>query len=184
VSSPAPRRQIASIRQKTKTEEGTAVGNILISMALASWARVYDDAKLTQIVAPVARPLVNRIAENCILNPAQILASVPAATALNVTFLSEPPWDTEPWTRILAENTPGGVATGAPILITQGEADPIVSPTVQQQFVNKLCDTANTVEYRTYPGIGHVTIAHDTAPEVVQWIADRFADEPATTTCD
>ncbi|MGH6928331.1 MAG: lipase family protein, partial [Dongiaceae bacterium] len=93
------------------------------------------------------------------------------------------PWDTEPWTRILAENTPGGVGTGAPILITQGEDDPIVSPTVQQQFVNKLCDSGNTVDYRTYPGIGHVTIAHDTAPDVVPWISDRFAGEPAPNTC-
>ena len=152
-------------------------------MALASWARVYDDAELDLILTPVARPLVNRIAENCIHNPAQILASVPAATALNVTFLSEPPWDTEPWTRILAENTPGGACTGAPILITQGEADPIVSPSVQQQFVNRLCDVGNTVDYRTYRGVGHVTIAHDTAPDVLQWIADRFAGNPAPNTC-
>ena len=169
---------------KTKTSEGTAVGNILVSMALASWARVYDDADLDQIVTPVARPLVNRIAKNCILSPAQILASVPAATALNVTFLSEPPWDTEPWTTIAAENTPGSVGTEAPILITQGEADPIVSPSVQQQFVDKLCDSGNTVDYRTYPRIGHVTIAHDTAPDVVQWISDRFAERPAANTCD
>ena len=168
---------------KAKSGDGTAVGKILVSMAISSWARVYDDAELNQILTPAARPLVNRIAENCILNPAQILASVPAATALNVTFLSEPPWDTEPWTRIVAENTPGGTTTGAPILITQGEADPIISPNIQQQFVNKLCDSGNTVDYRTYPGIGHVTAAHDTAPDVVQWISDRFAGKPAPNTC-
>jgi alpha-beta hydrolase superfamily lysophospholipase len=88
---------------KTKTSEGTAVGNIFSSMALSSWARVYGQADLDQIVTPAARPLVNRIAENCIQNPAQILASAPAATALNVTSLSNPPWKTEPWKTILAE---------------------------------------------------------------------------------
>ncbi len=168
---------------KTKTSEGTAVGNILISMALSSWARVYDQADLDQIVTPAARPVVNRIAENCIQNPAQILASVPAASALNVTFLSNPPWDTEPWRAILADNTPGDARTDTPILITQGEADPVVSPAVQQQFVDRLCQTGATVDYRTYPGVGHVTVAHDTAPDVTQWIADRFAGMPAPSSC-
>ena len=108
---------------------------------------------------------------------------MPAATALNVTFLSNPPWETEPWTAILAANTPGGVPTSAPILITQGESDPIVSPAVQGQFVNKIFQTGNTVDFRTYPGIGHVSVAHDTTPDVAQWVADRFAGKPALNTC-
>ena len=35
---------------KAKSGDGTAVGKILVSMALASWARVYDDAELNQIL--------------------------------------------------------------------------------------------------------------------------------------
>jgi Secretory lipase len=149
---------------KTKTSEGTAVGNILISMALSSWARVYDQADLNQIVTPAARPAVDRIAENCIQNPAQILASVPAASALNVTFLSNPPWDTEPWRAILATTHRATHLPTFRFSITQGEADPVVSPAVQQQFVDRLCQTGATVDYRTYPGVEHV--AHDTAPDV------------------
>jgi predicted esterase len=80
-------------------------------------------------------------------------------------------------------NTPGSVPIDAPILITQGEADPIVSPTVQRQFADRLCQTANIVDYRTYPGVGHITIAHETVPAVGQWIADRFAGRPAPSTC-
>jgi predicted esterase len=80
-------------------------------------------------------------------------------------------------------NTPGDAPTDAPILITQGEADPVVSPAVQQQLVDRLCQTGATVDCRTYPGVGHVTIAHDTAPDVTQWIADRFAGTPAPSNC-
>jgi predicted esterase len=100
-----------------------------------------------------------------------------------VTFLRNPPWDTEPWRAILAENTPGDAPTDAPILITQGEADPVVSPAVQQQFVDRLCQTGATVDYRTYPGVGHVTVAHDTTPDVTLWIADRFAGTPSLSNC-
>ncbi len=47
----------------------TTVGRILIAMAMQSWASVYDDASLDQIVTPVARPLVGRIAEQLPLQP-------------------------------------------------------------------------------------------------------------------
>ena len=168
---------------KTKTENPDAVGNLLISMAITSYAAVYDDARLDQIVLPAARPLVRSIAENCIQNPEQIQASLPAALLLNMAFFSAPPLEIEPWKSLLDENTPGGQRTSAPILIAQGANDPIVSPAVQAQFVKKLCATGDTVEYRLYPGIGHLTIARDTWPEVVQWIADRFANRPTSATC-
>jgi hypothetical protein len=54
---------------------------------------------------------------------------------------------------------------------------------VQQQFVVRLCQTGATVDYRTYPGVGHVTVAHDTTPDVTLWIADRFAGTPSLSNC-
>jgi uncharacterized membrane protein HdeD (DUF308 family)/alpha-beta hydrolase superfamily lysophospholipase len=168
---------------KTKMEAPNPVGNLLISMAIASWARVHEDASLDQIVFPAAQSLVTAIADNCIQNPEQIQASIPAAMLLNMVFISNPPWETEPWKALLAENTPGNVRTSAPILIQQGTSDQVISPVVQEQFAAKLCAAGDNVEYRTYPGIGHLTIAHDTKEEVVAWIADRFGGNPATTTC-
>ena len=79
---PAP-----NLKDLFATNIETTVGRILIAMALHSWAGVYDDASLDQIVTPVARPLVGRIARNCLYNQKQILASVPAALALDLTFL-------------------------------------------------------------------------------------------------
>lgn len=125
------------------------------------------------------QPLARSLAENCIQNPEHIQASLPAALLLNLRFFSTPPVEAEPWKTILAENIPGGLRTNAPILIAQGANDPIVSPAVQAEFVAKLCAAGDAVEYRLYPGIGHLTIAHDTWPAMVQWIADR----PASTTC-
>ena len=147
----------------------TTVGKILIAMALQSWARVYDDANLDQIVTPVARPIVAKIARNCLYNPKQILASAPGSLALGLTFLSNPPWEVEPWKTIAAKNNPGGAPTQAPILITQGDADPIVAPGVTKQFVNKLCKNGETVELRLYPGVQHLDAGHVAAPDVAKW---------------
>ncbi len=161
----------------------TTVGKILISMALQSWARVYDDAGLDQIVAPVARPLVGRIAKNCLYTRQQILASVPASLALNLRFLHTPPWKTEPWATILEQNNPGNAPTGAPLLIIQGDADPIVAPAVTARLVEKLCARGETVEFRMLAGTAHLDAGHVAVPDVVEWIADRFAGKPAPTTC-
>lgn len=48
-----------------------------MAMALRSWSQVYDDATLDRIVTPGARPAVAKIAQRCLYDPNQILASVP-----------------------------------------------------------------------------------------------------------
>ena len=161
----------------------TTVGRILIAMAIHSWARVYDDASLDQIVRPLARPLVGRIAQNCLYNPKQILASVPAALALDLTFLKAPPWETEPWNTILETNTPGAAPTGAPILVTQGDEDPIMPPETTAAFVDKLCAQGETVDLRVLAGTGHLVAGQVAVPQVVEWLADRFAGDPPSASC-
>ena len=161
----------------------TTVGRVLIAMALSSWARVYDDASLDEIVTPLARPLVRRIARNCLYGSNQILASVPAALVLDLTFLRKPPWGVEPWETIIETNTPGGARTNVPILLVQGDADPIVAPDVTQRLADRLCAAGETVDVRLLSGVGHLQTGHVAAPDVIEWIADRFAGEPAATTC-
>ena len=161
----------------------TTVGKILISMALRSWARVYDDASLDQIVSRGARPLVGRIARNCLYTRRQIVSSVPGSLALSLRFLHTPPWKTEPWATIVEENNPGQAPTDAPLLIVQGDADPIVAPEVTARLVDTLCAAGETVALRMLDGTAHLDAGHVAVPDVVGWIADRFAGKPPPTTC-
>ena len=159
------------------------VGKVLIAMALQSWARVYHDAMLDQIATRAARPTIAKIAGHCLYNQKQVLASVPGALLLGLTFLHTPPWEAEPWKTIAERNTPGNAHTGAPILIVQGTADTIVAPEVTERLLHKLCAKGETVELRLYPGVGHLATGHEAAPAVLQWINDRFAGEPPPTSC-
>jgi uncharacterized membrane protein HdeD (DUF308 family)/fermentation-respiration switch protein FrsA (DUF1100 family) len=161
----------------------TTIGKVLISMALRSWEQVYDDAHLDQIVTPVARPIVARLARNCLYSKNQILGSIPGSLALGVTFLHRPAWETEPWKTIALKNTPGGEPTKAPILIVQGGADTIVPPGVTERLVHELCQQGETVKLRLAPDVGHLETGHEAAPAVLKWINDRFAGKPAPTSC-
>jgi uncharacterized membrane protein HdeD (DUF308 family)/pimeloyl-ACP methyl ester carboxylesterase len=160
----------------------TTVGKVLIAMALKSWSGVYHDAELAQIVTPAARPSIDKIAGFCLFKQ-QILATVPSALLLGLTFITNPPWTTEPWKTIAETNTPGGARTGVPILITQGEADPIVAPAATAKLASKLCAGGEQVHLRTYPGVAHLDAGFHAAPDIATWIADRFAGTPASTTC-
>jgi hypothetical protein len=140
-------------------------------------------AQSGQIVTPAARPVVNRIVQNCIQNPAQILASVPAASPLNVTFLRNPPWDTEPWRAILAETHQ---ATHPPTLrFSSPRARPIRScrlPCSSSSSTGCVRQAPRSTTAHT-PAWG-TSRSHTTPPpDVTQRIADRFAGTPAPSNC-
>ena len=142
----------------------TTAGKVLISMALDMWSKVYD-ANLRTILTTGARPLVTEIARNCLYGPEQLLASVRAALALNLSFLSAPPWEVEPWKTIATENTPSSAALPVPLFIAQGTADEIVAPSITEAYVQKLCDAGQTVDLRLYDGVSHIDTGPDAAPD-------------------
>jgi uncharacterized membrane protein HdeD (DUF308 family) len=166
-----------------KVNAETQVGKILVSMAINSWAEVYDDASLDQLVEPSARPIVARIAENCLYNQAQILASVPAVLALELSFLSQPVWEVEPWRTIADGNQLPRNEIGAPILLVQSEADAIITPDVTAAYRDRLCGLGETVEHHGLAGITHLEVGHKAAPYVFDWVEARFDGAEPTNTC-
>jgi len=162
---------------------GTDFGNLLAAFALDSWAQVYPNLKLDQIVTAAARPIVRNTAMYCIHNMTQALPAVLHAKVLKITFLSKKPWDIEPWKSELETNSAGHMPIRAPLYIGQGATDPLVLPAVQADFVKSLCTAGATVEYRTYPGVGHVDAGPAVVSDAAAWIADRFAGKAAPSTC-
>jgi acetyl esterase/lipase len=79
--------------------------------------------------------------------------------------------------RRLAENTPTGTIK-APLLIAQGLADPLVLPRVQRSYVNRLCHSGQSVEYRAYRRRNHLSLISPGSrlvPNLLAWTQARFA---------
>ncbi|MBV9282405.1 MAG: alpha/beta fold hydrolase [Chloroflexi bacterium] len=160
--------------------EGT-FGRVLAAYALDAWSQVYGH-DLETVFTPAARPIVDRMVRLCLQNQTQMLAFLPLTTILKVGYLRSPPWQSEPWQTLLKQNTPGQARIPAPILISQGGADQLVLPAVTAAYVRRLCRMGEKVEYRVYPGVGHDAGA-ESAPDVVAWLANRFAGKPPPSTC-
>ena len=162
---------------------GTII-RVLSAYTLNAWTQVYPELRLDQVVTRPARPIVKRIARICIaVDRNATIAAGLVSQLLRISYLRKRPWEVEPWKRLIAKNSPGQVRTGAPLLITQGEADALIRPAITRGFVERLCRRGELIRYRTYPGVDHLHAAPATADDVAGWIAARFSGEPAPTSC-
>jgi pimeloyl-ACP methyl ester carboxylesterase len=93
------------------------------------------------------------------------------------------PLDLGEWLARLDENSPGNVATPVPIWLIQGEADMVVPVLLTNVLAERLCDIGNQVEYEVFPGFGHDDSTRQNMADMLAWTAERFAGEPAATTC-
>ena len=163
-----------------KANLDSPVGKILIAMALQSWTEVYDAASLDQIVTVAARPIVGQLARTCLYSSLEIIGALPASLALGITFLSNPPWETEPWKTIVESNDPGQAPVGVPVLLTQGAIDVLIPPAVTTALLRRLCANGDTAQLVQLDGTGHLDGGPAAVPTVAKWIAQRFAGEPVT----
>jgi hypothetical protein len=79
--------------------------------------------------------------------------------------------------RRLALNTPTGPIK-VPLLIAQGLDDHLVLPDMQRSYVNRLCHSDQSVEYRTYRSRDHLSLlwpGSRLVPYLLAWTQARFA---------
>ena len=68
-------------------------------------------------------------------------------------------------------------AAAAPLLIAQGLSDHLVRPSVQRSYVNRVCHSGQSVEYRTYRGRDHLSLlwpGSALVPYLMAWTQARF----------
>jgi pimeloyl-ACP methyl ester carboxylesterase len=160
----------------------SAVGKIISSYIAESWSAVYG-FDLDAVVSPGYPPIIRSIAQKCFEN-LDALANVLTGTQLSGRIFRDSAMDGR-MGRLLEDNTPIGRIT-APVLIAQGEADQLVLPEVQREFVADWCSEGQEIDFRTYPGLDHLPLVAADSPltsELVAWARARLAGEPATPNC-
>jgi acetyl esterase/lipase len=162
---------------------GTEAGKGLTALTLWSWSRIYDLA-LETVVLPGAIQSVAAIGGQCLAGFTDLVTDVAAMGEIKQGgFLSADPVKTPPWSTIITENTPGQLPAGAPVFIAQGTLDTIVDPPVTIKFATELCRQGVAVIYHDVTDATHSVIAKVSATAAVEWMAARFAGQPAPTNC-
>jgi Secretory lipase len=162
----------------------TPVGRILSAYVMHAYAGTYADVRWDAYVdGPLAGPVARDMAGRCLAG-SQALVLAAQSLALGGSIFSAPPTGGALGAR-LAQNTPDG-PIAQPLLIAQGEADELVLPAVQAQWMARRCAAGQALEYRAYPGIDHLGVVAAESPfsaELARWTEDRFAGRPWSAAC-
>ena len=158
-------------------------GDIFGSFVISAYAATYPDVAVADHLRPAARIIVPELAARCLAEEST-LASVLATLLFDRSIWTGDPTKGAFGAR-LVENVPSG-RIDAPLLLGQGAADGLITPAAQLEYVQDRCRAGFPLDYRTYPGRGHVELIEPNSPlipELVAWTRDRFAGLPADDTC-
>jgi hypothetical protein len=172
VAASAPGAELAAgLRVEAAAGPATLTSGAML--LVVAWSDVYR-APL-DVLTPAGRRAVGRVRSTCL----QELMADPEVVAVRPRDLLTTP----PWPALLARNTPGKAATPAPILLGQGADDDRVTPAVTRGLVGRLCRLGDTVELRTYQGVGHFDVIEVASTDMVAWTGDRLAGRPTRSSC-
>jgi acetyl esterase/lipase len=160
----------------------TKAGPIFGGYTIWAYSNTYDDVTLDEYIRPGARFSQEKLVERCLSDPSMV------ADIMSVLVR-------EPFTRIdvhegpllnrLTENVPAS-PMGVPLFVGQGEADPLVEPSVQAAYVENLCGQGQGIEYHTYAGLDHLGVVQEGSPmidDLMNWTTSRFDGTPGATEC-
>lgn len=150
----APVSDPLALADEMASGEGDAVLSILTAWVLVPYADTYPDVDLSRYVTPGAEPIVREMTQRCVDEPGLVVS---VATAIGVSEdrplflgdLSEGPLGDH-----LADNAPSG-PSNSPILVAWGDADEVIPPRLQDEFVRDLCAQGDRVRWAIYAGYDH-----------------------------
>ncbi|MEN9647084.1 MAG: hypothetical protein RL238_3753 [Actinomycetota bacterium] len=158
-------------------------GSIFASYLLRGYANAYDDVDVADYVSPVARTSFDEVVGRCLAEPSVLLSAVGSVTLGDEVFSKD--LASGPLLDRLTENVPT-LPIEAPLLLAQGEADSLVVPAVQADYVAARCDAGQPIDYRTYPGLDHVPLVETGSallPDLFEWTQARFDGGSFEPTC-
>lgn len=167
------------------TMSGVTGGAVLASFVLAAYVDTYPDVRAADYVRPGSELAMSEYPKRCLSGPQATISliSVAARVADREVFRVSPKVG-----RLgarLRENVPTP-PRDFPVMLATGTADALLSPAVQRSYAASLCDRGISVDERLIEGADHISMLYSTsrfAAELRDWTADRFAQQPAATTC-
>lgn len=159
----------------------TPVGWVIGPEVEQSWPVVYPQLPLEGVIT--ARGLANseRLANECI-KVSGIEGLV--RTDLGQDYFVANPVTNAAWASVGREQTPPPLPTDMPVFIAQSIADEVVLAWPNGVLQESWCGAGSTLSMLWLGMVSHQDTAMVAGPQVVSWIADRFAGRQAGRTCD
>jgi hypothetical protein len=160
---------------KSYSDLDEVIARVISVMMLYGAATEHPELIPTDYVGPQTAAAADAVLPTgCLNDIAAAFAVIPADT-----YWLHDPRVTEPARSIML----GNVASPSPLLVAQGTVDTTVDPRRTRDLLARLCTTGQSTEYTEYEGADHGNIGTAAAPQIVPWIAGRFAAAAPTNSC-
>lgn len=167
VATAAPAIDLAALLDAAVAD---ASGLVIAAYTLDSYSSVYASTRaidLHTILTPDAAAAVPRLAELCAFDQDAELENL--SRTLVGRFLAADPRSTEPWARLIAENTPGSTELDVPLYVAQGATDTLVRPELTQAFVEWQQSLGTDVTSEVFDA-DHGLVAYQALPSLLSWL--------------
>lgn len=170
VAAIAPASELAAL---LNADLSTPAGKAFSGLALLSWSRIYG-ADLASIIEPHAVVGLEVVAQNCMNSPLGLLGDAIGIHLLPKEVLRADPTRTQPWSAIIADNTPRSIEHRVPVLFAQGTDDTVIAPSITRDFARGLCRSGSSVELVQLSG-DHISILKNSQDDVIRWLVARVS---------
>lgn len=177
VAAAAPAAELSLIMQE---QWQSVVGWVIGPEVIRSWPNYDANLRPDAIVSARGQDLTDSLAEECVVMAA---FDGQAQQALGFDYFSVNPITVPTWRAAAEEQTPPPMPSNVPVFIGQSVTDAVVLGWPNGQLQNAWCAAGSTLETMWVFNVAHQDTAVVIGPEVVRWIADRFAGVPAKRTC-
>jgi len=141
--------------------------------------RAYPEDRLSELFTAEGRAAMQASNADCTVE----LIANHAFRSLHDYTVDPRPFDVPSLREALAENSPTAVGTTAPIYSYHASGDELVPVAVHDEYVRRACAAGSTVPVVRPAGVGDSVMFIAVAQGAIDFLAARFAGEPAIDDC-
>lgn len=169
----APASELTALIRERSTIPELAATQVMVA---GSFGRAYPDVDSEEVLTPAGLDMVEALDEMC------------DDQAVDITEDPDEPWvqanlfETEPWSTLLEENTPGAVAAASPVLVLHSADDESIPVDHSETLLDRQCAAGQLVERRILEG-NHVGAAVPAYEQALDWFDELSAGEEPVSSC-
>ena len=156
----------------------TIVPQAVTLEAVAGYTTAYPALRASDVLDAVGLAHLSGVDRECAADLNQEVASVSAEGLRKAD-----PADLADWAKAFQANTPGFAPSTVPVLLVQGNRDPIVPITSSLKLFERLCDAGAAASIDVVAGGSHADVVDSGRAAYLDWMADRIAGAAAPSTC-
>ncbi len=159
---------------------GTLADWVIGPLVTTSWPAANPALHIGDVLTASGRDNYKRIANQCI---AQSVFSGMFHQTLGQKFFSTDPLDLPAWKTMAQSQSAPILNSSQPLMIIESKTDKVVLPDTTSLYIQASCKQGANLSSLWLNNVSHMDIPEKSASNIVQWIGDRFAGRPNSSTC-